>query len=95
MTNLAQTPAPGAENATPYHTNDNLTAHLDLTLHLTLEQHGAYVVLEDLIDVFGFHEVLDDPWLICWTLRCTPEHWHDAIAPAIVPILEREQEEAA
>lgn len=95
MTNHAQAPATGTENTTPYPINDNLTPHLCRTMHLSLEQHNAYVALEGLIEVHGFHEVLDDPALICRVLRCTPEHWHDDIARAIVPILESEQEEAA
>lgn len=103
MTNHAQAPATGTENTTPPDANDNTApleyfdfeGHLGRTLHLTLEQHSAYVALEQLIEQRGFHEVLDDAGLICRTLRCTPEHWHDDIAPAIVPILESEQEELA
>lgn len=95
MTNHAQAPATGTENATPYPNNDNLPQHLCRILHLTLEQHNAYVALQGLISVHGFHEVLDDPALICLVLRCTATHWHDDIAPAIVPILENDQEQAA
>ena len=65
MTNHTQTPATGTENATPYPTNDNLTPHLYRTLHLSLEHYSAYVALEGLIEVHGFHEVLDDATLIC------------------------------
>jgi hypothetical protein len=103
MTNHAQTPATGTDDLTPDPTNDNpapleyfdFEGRLGRMLHLTLEQHNAYVALEQLIDQHGFHEVLDDAGLICRTLHCTPEHWHDDIAPAIVPILESEQEEVA
>jgi hypothetical protein len=103
MTNHAQTPAAGTETATPPDADHNTTSltyfdfegRLGRTQHLTLEQHGAYVALESLIERHGFHEVLDDAGLICRALRCTPEHWHDHIAPAIVPILELDQGEVA
>jgi hypothetical protein len=106
MTNHVQIPSTGSDAPTPHDTNDNVAppehidfkGHLGRTLHLTLEQHGAYVILETLIERHGFHEVLDDAALIaliCHTLRCTPEYWHDNIAPAIVPILEIGLEKAA
>jgi hypothetical protein len=68
---------------------------LSRILHLSLEQHAALVVLRDLIEALGFHEALDDHDLICGALRCTAEHWHDNIAPAIVPVLEAEAGETA
>lgn len=70
-------------------------AYLKRTFHLTLEQHSAFVVLRELVEAIGFHEVLDDHELICNSLRCTAEHWHDHIAPAIVPVLEADAGETA
>jgi hypothetical protein len=103
MTDHAQAPATGAANATPADANDNIDpltyfdfeGHLGRTLHLTLEQHNAYVALERLIESHGFHQVLDDPALVCRMLGCTPTHWHDHIAPAIVPVLESSLEDVA
>lgn len=62
-------------------------------LHLTLEQHGAYVALEAMIEQYGVRPVLDNMALVCTVLGCTKEDWVDDLGPVLVPLLDVEPEE--
>ena len=62
-------------------------------LHLTLEQHSAYVALEAMIGQYGVRPVLDNMALVCTVLGCSKEDWVEELGPVLVPLLDVEPEE--
>ena len=92
MTDYAQPPDTGRDYGAlfgvPEAADFPAHGHLARTQHLTLPQYAAYAVLQDLIDQYGVRQILDDEMLVCRVLRCTVEHWHDDIGPAVVPLLD-------
>jgi uncharacterized protein YdaU (DUF1376 family) len=62
------------------------------TKHLTLEQHGAYLLLLMVTWRNGGNPIRDDPDLIARYLSCTKDRWLKKIRPALAPMFDLAQD---